>query len=427
LDPATQSEVPGPEALETERFERKDMVVLERRAGLVILGALGITLPLLAWMFLGVAIPEPLLIVGPLAAIGFAFLTILTFYRWPQRRTAHVVADASGLTLDGKHPARTGSQHAFTMILPDGAWGVRVEDRRWVHAITLVVQDAAEAESILRALRMDVSHATVTFTATKGGQRGHIIRTLLCVFAYGVLTALGIVLGRFLPALRHQSFLLWPTLLGPLVVGSARVTVGADGVLIRPYLGRRRFLPYANILSAELEANDVVLTLRSGKPVRFGMGNRQFDSAGQAFVQRIRTGKEEQGSGVAPPSPAALVARGQRSVRAWLAGLQELAGLERATYRRPVVPAEQFWRIVEDARGAPEVRAGAAVALRSSLDGEGRERLRVASEACASPKLRAAFDAVRSEKGEAAVEEALEAVTVTDGKQGQRVPRWPTS
>ena len=41
----------------------------------------------------------------------------------------------------------------------------------------------------------------------------------------------------------------------------------------------------------------------------------------------------------------------------------------------------------------PSHRAAAAVALRDQLDDEGKRRLRVAADACASPKVRVALEA----------------------------------
>lgn len=67
--------------------------------------------------------------------------------------------------------------------------------------------------------------------------------------------------------------------------------------------------------------------------------------------------------------------------------------------------------MLEDVASPAEVRAGAAVALKHSLDEEGKERLRVAAEACASPKLRTTFEAVRTGANDAALEEALAALS----------------
>jgi hypothetical protein len=59
------------------------------------------------------------------------------------------------------------------------------------------------------------------------------------------------------------------------------------------------------------------------------------------------------------------------------------------------VPAEVLLAVVENESAAPDARAGAAVALRrTSADPASRERIRIAAQACAEPKLRVALESV---------------------------------
>jgi hypothetical protein len=81
-------------------------------------------------------------------------------------------------------------------------------------------------------------------------------------------------------------------------------------------------------------------------------------------------------------------------------------------YRRAAVPSASLWQIVEDPTAEPPIRAGAAVALVQALDEPGRQRLRVAAQACAAPKLRVALELVaeEAELDESRLEDALEGV-----------------
>ncbi len=66
-------------------------------------------------------------------------------------------------------------------------------------------------------------------------------------------------------------------------------------------------------------------------------------------------------------------------------------------YREAAVTSEHLWPVVENAALGSPARAAAAVALRAHLDEEGKTRLRVAAEACASPNVRVALEAVLGE------------------------------
>ena len=89
--------------------------------------------------------------------------------------------------------------------------------------------------------------------------------------------------------------------------------------------------------------------------------------------------------------PAAhAVARNGRSIAEWIANAARTSERS-ATYRAPIVPHDDLWRIVEDAAASPIARAGAALALRADLGAEGRARLRVAADTCAENKLRVAL------------------------------------
>lgn len=86
--------------------------------------------------------------------------------------------------------------------------------------------------------------------------------------------------------------------------------------------------------------------------------------------------------------------RGERSAIEWLAHIRAVTDASRRSFRERVISSDELWTVVSDPDADTGSRAAAAVALRPELDEEGIKRLRVASEACESRKLRVAFERV---------------------------------
>ena len=193
--------------------------------------------------------------------------------------------------------------------------------------------------------------------------------------------------------------LLWPT----------TVSVGQDGVLVAS-LVRRRFYPLAAMASVRETSWGVLLTLKSGREVEIRTEHKESVERSQQRAA-ITACIERRLTELAPnevPAPATLLARGGREVTEWLRALRALRNGEAGAYRAAAIPEEMLWRTVEDPASDPTARAGAAVALRESLDEAGRVRLRVAAAASASPRLRVALEKVASPIDEAELAGALE-------------------
>ena len=97
----------------------------------------------------------------------------------------------------------------------------------------------------------------------------------------------------------------------------------------------------------------------------------------------------------ATPILAALP-RGERSVAMWL---RELRGAHGGGYRDLAMSDDQLFDILEDANDA--VRAAAAVCLAARKNDEVNEKLRVAADDVAAPKLRVVLDATLEEDDDA--------------------------
>jgi hypothetical protein len=136
------------------------------------------------------------------------------------------------------------------------------------------------------------------------------------------------------------------------------------------------------------DGTKIAMFLGCGPRSRFP-GNERFVDATRALTRTIQRELTRHRDGA--HSSSLLLERGGRPASAWL---RDLPTLNAESYRRPSLPAEELWRIVENPSAPPTARAGAALVLRDNLDSAGCVRLRRAAEACAAPHLRAALDAV---------------------------------
>jgi hypothetical protein len=318
------------------------------------------------------------------------------------RRTGLLRADADGLRLDGTMVAPR-AKIASAFVLAEGERIVRVVLRRQL-SIDAVVEDEERARPLVDALGFGIGQSIATFRARYGGRLRMILFAITAALAgaaasivlqrWGTSIALvvvaAVVLGVFLPLQLRLT---------------ANVDVGSDGVLVRR-LGEQRFLPYSTLEKATAEhAGDIVLALPQGESIRLSMGSA---SMRDALVERIEEARAAFATSHGGGTAETLVAPGGRTVARWLEDLRALASAR--GYRQPRVEPEQLWRVVDDPRAPVTSRAGAAVAIAGTKDADARARLRVASEACADPRLRVALSRIAEAEMDADVEEALESL-----------------
>ncbi len=252
-----------------------------------------------------------------------------------------IVADARGVRMDGKEILPRAAMHdGFVEPRRSGRHVVKLVGRAHVPIATIAVETAARGEELLRALKLDVLHATFESV------------------------------GRC-----HVGKRRW----------RARVLVTADGVLARP----GEFYPYGEIERVTLEGLDVVLHRIEGAPLRLtshverGALSERIREGLEAFRRRTRIG-----------DVSVRLARGRRTVGEWMAALRALT--RPSDYRTGPVPDETLWRIAEDPALSASMRAAAATALGVSIDTEGRARLRKAAATSESPRIRVALEAAAS-------------------------------
>lgn len=336
---------------------------------------------------------------------------------------ARVRADREGLWLDGERALpRDEIARAYVQPAHDSRRAsVRLETYRFFADVEIDVRDAAEGESLLRALGLDAPRDTITFRmmcerpigANHGWQIGMVG---LGVAAYA--SAHSAMMQGQGPGLLAWVFL-------PLMIAGSvmrrwlSASVGADGVLLSQW-GDERFVSYESIDRVSANARGVVLTLASGERLALRATSPRHHALSSALAERIDEGLAAYRSREPAPRPAALVARGGRPVVSWLESLRALpqsrgsddyAGGPGGAYRTVAVPAETLWRIVEDPTAEESERVGAAVALgASALDEDGRSRLASAARASASPRVRVVLEhAARGDDEDEELVAALEA------------------
>lgn len=344
--------------------------------------------------------------------------------RWWLERRGRVRADESGLWLDDTLIARRSTIRHGHVLRRDGNAYVRLG--RMLRLVDIAVADEDEGQALLTAMRLDAARSVGQYPMSHGTYRSVWLRV-------GLIVGLWVLSGAAVMFVARSAELFLATLAAWAVVGSiwgvnqhVRVSVGADGVRVGRLLGRARFVPFSALQTAETDGRNVTLRLRDGTLIQMhhpaGKGwkpllIRDRADEGRMLVERINAQIDNHAR---PGGDVRALARAGRDTRAWLREVT-LASDEHASFRAPAVPPDELWRIAEDPAAASTARAGAALALRSRLDEDGRARLRVLADACAAPRLRVALQRAASTDELAELEDAFD--TLEDDAQGARARR----
>lgn len=342
-------------------------------------------------------------------------------------RECTVEASAAGLVVDGEaiprrelvdgyfQPrARTMPQYQLRAI------GSTVQlFGRWKRMVFQAeVGDPKQASLLLHALGLSASQKRAEFRGTSWASSTQGRASLLAGVACGLIALLAIACGW----LNIFGLVLLPcaivfVVMALIAFAPSRITIGVDGVLMR-WLWMRRFIPMARIATIEAEElTEIRLTLDDDKvetihtSVAKAAGDLAVDKR-DLILARMREAWHAARTTDAGADVTSLVARGTRTFAEWREALVSLRKNESA-YRHVEIRDEDLWRVVEDPQAAADARAGAARLLRTSLDAEGRARVRVAAEATALPKLRIALAAMAEDEEEAA-DEALAALAADE-------------
>lgn len=301
-----------------------------------------------------------------------------------------VIANHTGLRISTKQGEETIPRSSITdarSSFERGKHIVRIVAEKGRKAFEGEARSEHEATRLIRVLALDAGRLRISATT-----KSSLERRTACLLTAPVLIVTALVTFGAFPILPFVLLFFVGLIVGA-TLAPGHIEIAADGIS-HDDRWRRRFIAFDEIRSFELEADAIHLDLVSGERVRIP---RVMANGGTAAAfAYLGAGWEARRKGNAAPHAVHAIEPGKREPALWLRDLKRLrdAGKEAAldTYRANALRAEDLWSVVEAPEASAAARAGAAVLLRPLLDEEGRARLRIASQAVASPKLRVALE-----------------------------------
>jgi hypothetical protein len=315
------------------------------------------------------------------------------------RRPARLEVAGRRVLANGAPLFRTDVAHARIIPQPPGQGAIVQLRRRFdVYPARVALGTDEDARNFVRALGLDPREGTTRFREPLSTAAAFAIVALATVAAGLLVGMLGLPMG--LLAVAAFAY-------GLVRLFTKTVTIGQDGILIEG-LGRKRFLPYAEITSLEREvranrrgpmvSRGFWIALDSGKRVfvdtmherlRDGMfaGDHLFETAETALAFANR----------AQPRAADVLARGGRPTREWLRQLETARDVR---YRVAPISDDELAHVLANPSADKTARVGAAICLARAGE-EARARVRVAVEDIAAPEVRSAALAALEEDEDA--------------------------
>ena len=364
---------------------------------------------------------DALVLTGTGLFIFGLIVSAMAFFQnpWTSDVQGNFEAGPEGL-LEGGRLLVPSEQIRAGFVVPDPGHGPRVRiQRKMKLPVEVRVRDEAEGRELLRALGLDASQRSATFSTPSRAMTDPTWSIILGVGFAALFMLLGFLSrsvglhanGIQLPILAAYLCFMFLTRTG--------ITVGADGIL-RSWMGQKEFWSHGDIESVRTYLDHsfwrkqkwqgIELVLRSGATVRIPIASKQSlqSSNLELILERIREAMDSHRQGDAA-AETALLARQARTVGDWVQSLRAIGSGAHMDHRTAPVAPERLFRIVEDPSLTASTRAGAAVALGASLDAVGKVRLQGVAGATAAPKLRIAIEAAAS-GDDAALIEALSAI-----------------
>lgn len=387
----------------------KTKAVLVRRNGVMGIGALVASVTVIAAGTTSCMSPPTR--EGLLASlVGFGWPVALALwagwvgYSRPWRSDVLVELAAGALRIDGRTRRAAGTlTRGDATVLDDSR--VRIDLRAWHRArMRLEVKDVAIARELLGALGLDRRTGTSQFRIRRLRPYENLLLLTLLFLTVPLAIALSIVNG-WLGLAVFVAAVLSPFLVRALA--RIQLTVGSDGLDLRSPL-RHVFIPHARIraITRIWPAGHESGSTRDGEVVSWGFevelddrSKHRFDTRPERFPAGVwktdhvfasafgawsawQTGA----ASALVPHASALLARGSKSTRDWIAALRELATDGASGYRVAALDEHALFAILADAGAPRELRAGAAVAI--SVRQEHAPRLRIAADDVADPVVR---------------------------------------
>lgn len=386
----------------------KTEAVLVRRNGVIGVAAAAATATVVTAAILSAYSPPTrdsvlALLVGLGWPVALALSAGWAGYWRPWRSNVVVEVAMGALRIDGRTRREAGTlRRGDATVLDDSH--VRVGLRAWGRTtVRLEVKDIAVARQLLGALGLDRRTGTSQFRIRRLRPYENLLVLTLLFLMVPLAIGLSIVSGW----LGLAAFV--AAVLSPFVVRALariRLTVGSDGLDLRSPMNHV-FVPHARIraITRIWPSGHESGSTRDGEVVSWGFeaelddgSKHRFDTRAERFhagvwktdpVYASAFGAWSAGqSGAAPavPHASALLARGSKSTREWIASLRELSSDGSRGYRVAALDEHALFAIFADAAAPRELRAGAAVAI--AIRDEHAPRLRIAADDVADPVVR---------------------------------------
>lgn len=310
---------------------------------------------------------------------------------------AGLCADEGGLTLGDHRIERSAISEAAVLPI---AGSVRVRVRAGGEGqLDISLSDVAEGRALLRALRMDPSRVTASYpistTAVSGGAIAMMVPIAVLVFSLPVSTMLALAFQSSIPGLLVLAAIAFVI---AFLSSPAKVTIGGDGVRLS-WWTKGRFIPHTEIRRvvvydlADDESHRVGVTIEGPRrvdvPMR-GASDGALELA-ELIAERIRAASR---ATAADGAAVSALARGRRSVRAWIDHLRAIGSGANLDARVAALPAERLGSVLDDPAQSPQLRLAAAIAMAAQTDAVAPARIREVARTCVHPKLRVALEAV---------------------------------
>lgn len=389
---------------------------------------------LVVWVALFSILPLAFLTSGKLmmtlGTIGFMAVTVALLplvgwhsYYWARRTPIRIRETPDGLVVESEQGTRLLARGSFRRGTSFEALGGQhtVDLRRLGRGVRIEVARPELARVVLAGAGVDRRAGTSRFLVRRIGMRAGLAAGL----AVGLVFSATLFLG--LPGIVVSFLWLGMAALGAYAFLSSRttLTVGADGVELKPLLGRPRFIPHAEIELVRL------LVPPSGELVSHGFEITSTKGTGSANgydVIRLDTRAERFRGGIWSTDPVCdavarawgaarrrdsaktvthQLASAEASAKDWIARLRALgAGDQRGSYRAAAIDERALFDVVTDANAEADLRAAAAVAL--GANPEHAPRLRVMADDIADDRVRRVALAALEPEDDARLEEELE-------------------
>lgn len=337
------------------------------------------------------------LLLAPVLALAAIFVYLVSW------RRPGAVGVGDGHLLLGRHTRIPLSELSEGGLYPDNEVEIL---RRGGDLVRIRFDRQTDAERLLAAAGLEASQRTLRMTLGETDFLDYLSVLVGAPVACSVVTALARVLGlgpiSGIVAVVALSAFVFSAMRE--VFGPARITIGADGVVIAR-LFRERFYPHDRIADLEVAPQEVTLILTDGS--RVAAKARHLPEAQQKALQiRFEQARRVWSAGDAGGAALSRLDRNGRSGADWREALRAVLA-KAAVYRGRALTREDLLAVLESPSAPADRRIGAAVALADAGDADDRTRIRVAADACADPRLRVALEhAAEGSLDDAALEEA---------------------